>query len=163
LPKFGHLHLLHVAARLIFARRTFGAAASSGSSVARKRGGDEIRQNPLDGLHRGQRKGSSRTLHKFGKSAFGGCNSGVSCGAGSNATDGHFRVAMKWPTSSNDFAILFNSRQESGRPNGLPEDPEIAANRYSGPITALKRALRIAALTDSGDNDMQVHPMHPAK
>jgi len=97
---------------------------------------------------------------------FGGCNSGVLVGAALTQRPDLFRVAMLMaPVLDMLRYHLFNSARNWAPEYGLSEDPEdfAALNRYSPYHCVENGAAYPAALLISGDNDMQVHPMHPRK
>jgi len=97
---------------------------------------------------------------------FGGCNSGVLVGAALTQRPDLFRVVMLIaPVLDMLRYHLFNSARNWAPEYGLSEDPEdfAALKRYSPYHCVEDRAAYPAVLLISGDNDMQVHPMHPRK
>jgi prolyl oligopeptidase len=97
---------------------------------------------------------------------FGGCNSGVLVGAALTQRPELFRVAMLMaPVLDMLRYHLFNSARNWAPEYGLSEDPDdFAVLRQYSPYHRVQDGVAYpAALLISGDNDMQVHPMHPRK
>jgi prolyl oligopeptidase len=97
---------------------------------------------------------------------FGGCNSGVLVGAVLTQRPELFRVVMLMaPVLDMLRYHLFNSARNWAPEYGLSEDADdfAALMRYSPYHHVETGAAYPAVLLISGDNDMQVHPMHPRK